>query len=342
MLLAEAMGPEAFRERVKIYATDVDEEALNQARHAVYASARPRRMSRRRCSSSTSSRQEDRYVFNKDLRRSVIFGRHDLIQDAPISRVDLLICRNCLMYFNAEAQARILARFHFALVPAGVLFLGKAETLLAQSATFEPLDIKRRLFLKADRQPEVRHMTVTAPDGHDRARYLRDAASDAAPSAQLVVDRDGASCTPTSRSAPCSDSPRAIWAALCRTSSSPTDPSSCARVSSACTWNAARSPRRMVAGPVPAARSAPSSSWSSPCSIRRRPLGVEHPLPTFPASAGCRRRSSGPARSSRRPSRSSSRPTRSSRPPTRSCSPRSRSWRPRTRSSSPPTRSSRR
>ena len=70
-------------------------------------------------------RQDDRYVFNKDLRRSVIFGRHDLNQDAPISRINLLICRNCLMYFNADAQDRILARFQFALVDGGVLFLGK-------------------------------------------------------------------------------------------------------------------------------------------------------------------------------------------------------------------------
>ncbi|HKT60798.1 MAG TPA: CheR family methyltransferase [Gemmatimonadales bacterium] len=190
ILLAEAIGPDAFRDRVKIYATDVDEEALNQARHAVYGP---------RTSEDVPApllekyfdRQDDRYMFNKELRRSVIFGRHDLIQDAPISRVDLLICRNCLMYFNTEAQARILARFHFALVPSGVLFLGKAETLLAQSATFEPVDIKRRLFIKADRQLENRHLTFAPPNGYDRARHLREVASDTSPVAQLVVDADG-------------------------------------------------------------------------------------------------------------------------------------------------------
>ena len=75
-----------------------------------------------------------RYVFRSDLRRAVIFGRHDLMQDAPISRLDLLVCRNTLMYFNAEAQARILGRFHFALngdgKGNGMLFLGRAEMLL--------------------------------------------------------------------------------------------------------------------------------------------------------------------------------------------------------------------
>src|SRR5689334_4805528 len=190
MLLAEATGPEGFRERVKIYATDVDEEALSQARHAVY-SAHSAEDVPPMLLEKYFERQDDRYVFNKDLRRSVIFGRHDLIQDAPISRVDMLICRNCLMYLNTEAQARVLARFHFALVPRGVLFLGKAETLLAQSATFEPVDIKRRLFTKADRQQESRHLTFAPPNGYDRVRHLREAAGDMSPVAQLVVDGDG-------------------------------------------------------------------------------------------------------------------------------------------------------
>src|SRR5262245_66176664 len=87
-----------------------------------------------------------RYAFRKDLRRSIIFGRNDLVQDAPISRIDLLVCRNTLMYFNAETQARILSRFHFALAPGGVLFLGKAEMLLSHSGMFSPVDLKRRVF----------------------------------------------------------------------------------------------------------------------------------------------------------------------------------------------------
>jgi two-component system CheB/CheR fusion protein len=190
MLLAEAIGPEAFRERVKIYATDLDEEALSQARHASFSaqSAEDVPVPLRE---KYFDRQDDRYVFNKDLRRSVIFGRHDLIQDAPISRVSMLICRNCLMYLNTETQARVLARFHFALVPRGVLFLGKAETLLAQSQSFEPLDIKRRLFVKADRHMDTRHLSFASPNGHDRSRNLREAAADVVPIAQLVVDRDG-------------------------------------------------------------------------------------------------------------------------------------------------------
>ena len=91
-------------------------------------------------------RDGDRHTFHRDLRRCVIFGRHDLIQDAPISRVDLLLCRNTLMYFNADAQARIMARFYFSLRPGGVLLLGRAEMLFSYVGMFQPVDLKRRIF----------------------------------------------------------------------------------------------------------------------------------------------------------------------------------------------------
>jgi two-component system CheB/CheR fusion protein len=78
----------------------------------------------------------------------VIFGRNDLTQDAPISRIDLLTCRNTLMYFNAETQARILSRFHFALNPWGYLFLGKSEMLITHADLFRPVNAKRRIFAK--------------------------------------------------------------------------------------------------------------------------------------------------------------------------------------------------
>src|SRR5437763_611593 len=93
-------------------------------------------------------RTEQRYVFRKELRRSVIFGRNDLVQDAPISRIDLLMCRNTLMYFTAETQSQILRRLHFALDNDGVLVLGKAEMLITHSDLFTPVDLKRRVFRK--------------------------------------------------------------------------------------------------------------------------------------------------------------------------------------------------
>ena len=102
---------------MKIYATDIDEDALAQAR---LASTAPRRSSRSRPELRQRYFQpaDQRLAFRKDLRRTVIFGRNNLVQDAPISRLDLLICRNTLMYFNAETQSRILRHFHFALTTA--------------------------------------------------------------------------------------------------------------------------------------------------------------------------------------------------------------------------------
>jgi len=144
MLLHDLLGEE-FRARVKIYATDVDEEALNHARQASY--------SERELSGLPDSFREryfdqvsGRFVFAPDVRRSVIFGRNDLTRDAPISRIDLLVCRNTLMYFNAETQGRIINRLAFALRPHGFLFLGKAEMLLNHSNLFDPVDLKRRVF----------------------------------------------------------------------------------------------------------------------------------------------------------------------------------------------------
>jgi two-component system CheB/CheR fusion protein len=93
MVMSEALGPETFRQRVKIYATDVDEDALTEARAATYDAKAvenvPSDLLERYFEHANS-----RYVFRKDLRRVVIFGRNGLVKDAPISRVDLLVCRN--------------------------------------------------------------------------------------------------------------------------------------------------------------------------------------------------------------------------------------------------------
>jgi two-component system CheB/CheR fusion protein len=148
MTLAELIGPDEFVKRVKIYGTDVDEEALQVARMATYDDREigdvPDDFRER-----YFERVGDRHVFRADLRRSIIFGRLDVLKDAPISRLELLMCRNTLMYFNAETQAQVIGRFHFALNDTGILMLGRAETLLSQSALFEPVERKQRIFRKA-------------------------------------------------------------------------------------------------------------------------------------------------------------------------------------------------
>jgi two-component system CheB/CheR fusion protein len=198
MLLAEAIGREPFVQRVKIYATDVDEEALNEARRAGYA-ARDVEAVLPGLGEKYFHRDGELFSFDKDLRRSVIFGRHNLIQDAPISRINLLMCRNTLMYFNAETQSRILKRFHYGLVESGVLFLGKAEMLLTRSELFAPLDRRLRIFRKVHRENWRDRVAglppVTREDQADlmTATHLQmyGVAFDAVPVAQIIVEAAG-------------------------------------------------------------------------------------------------------------------------------------------------------
>jgi two-component system CheB/CheR fusion protein len=192
MVFARVLGDAAFRDRVKIYATDVDEEALDQARHGAY---QPRQLESvpRDALERFFERTDQRYVFRKDLRRSVIFGRNDLIQDAPISRIDLLVCRNTLMYFTAETQAQILRRFHFALDDEGMLLLGKSEMLITHGDLFTPVDLKWRVFRKVIKPALRDRVRVLAADPGNGASQsiadnLREAAFDVAASAHVVLD----------------------------------------------------------------------------------------------------------------------------------------------------------
>ncbi|MFZ6030128.1 MAG: CheR family methyltransferase [Chloroflexota bacterium] len=199
MLLAEAMGMDAYYHQVKIYATDVDEDDLERARRGTYSAEAiqdlPEALRQKYFSNSLHN---NRYVFQHDLRRTLIFGRHDLMHDAPISRLDLLICRNTLIYFNAEAQERIMARFYFALKDTGYLFLGRAETMLSHSKLFESVDIRNRIFGKLQKREGQKYTKglmlagdeLAAPPSDNHMQLMQAAfETDATP--QIVVDPYG-------------------------------------------------------------------------------------------------------------------------------------------------------
>ncbi len=197
MVLAEVLGEEEFKTRVKIYGTDVDEEALAQARSASYTEKVVQDIPKELLDKYFEVVQ-DRYVFRSDLRRVIVFGRHDLVQDAPISRMDLILCRNTLMYFNAETQGRVLARLHFALNESGYLFLGKAEMLMLQSKLFSPINLKFRIFTKVPKTNLRDRMVILTQAGNVEAasqlgQYvrLREAAFDITGIGHLVVDING-------------------------------------------------------------------------------------------------------------------------------------------------------
>ena len=196
ILFAEAVGADALRDQVKIYATDADDDALAQARAATYSPCQladvPADLAAKYFDAVNGE-----FVANRDLRRAMIFGRHDLLQDAPISRVDLLLCRNTLMYFNAEAQARIVQRLYFSLNPAGYAILGRAELLFSHATSFTPVDLKRCVFrpvAKANTRDKLFPTSRASRDGDEPPgpeAGLREAAFEHDSIAQLLLDSEG-------------------------------------------------------------------------------------------------------------------------------------------------------
>ena len=199
MAFAEALGIEECAKRVKIYGTDVDDEALRDARVGVY-SAKALESLPVNLREKYFEPNAGQFAFRQDLRRRVIFGRHDITRDAPISRLDLLVCRNTLMYFNVETQAQVIDRFHFALREGGALFLGKAEMLLSDGERFEVVSMRQRMFRRRPGVAVPRYQTVPVrldvigpPEMRDmgKRRQLRDLALETAPFAVIGVDTDG-------------------------------------------------------------------------------------------------------------------------------------------------------
>jgi two-component system CheB/CheR fusion protein len=193
ILLHEMLGDDEFRARVKIYATDVDDDALTVARTGRYSEKALENLSEEQ-RQVYFEREGVSYRFRPDLRTSIIFGRHDLLQDAPISRVVLLSCRNALMYFTPETQTRVLERFAFALHEHGLMLLGKAEMLLTQSQLFTPISLQHRIFRARRRTPAARLAALAVGGDHtvtSSVSRAAEAAFVAAPAAQVVLDGHG-------------------------------------------------------------------------------------------------------------------------------------------------------
>jgi two-component system CheB/CheR fusion protein len=153
ILLAEYFGARIQDYDIKIYATDIDEDALNTARRGEYTGDAVRKI---------RPEWREKYFHgkgllrvNREIRRLVIFGRSNLGQDAPISHVNLLVCRNMLIYFDSDLQKQILSRLHYALDPGGVLFLGKSESQLTNSQQFQRMNARWRIFQRITSSPAL-------------------------------------------------------------------------------------------------------------------------------------------------------------------------------------------
>jgi two-component system, chemotaxis family, CheB/CheR fusion protein len=205
VLFAEALGEEGFRQAVKIYATDADSDALTEARHGRYREADLVAAFGEERTSRFFEQDGTHGIFRGDLRRALIFGRHDLVQDPPISRIDLISCRNTMMYFTAEVQAKVLTSFHFALNPGGYLFLGKSEALVTHTQMFEVVDLRQHIVRKGGNGTGI--ALLASPPAGRPTNYSRqdtgrpaDATFEQSTVAQVVLD-SGAILTMANRAA---------------------------------------------------------------------------------------------------------------------------------------------
>ena len=151
-LLLASLGVAEDRD-VKIYATDTDGAALEVARRGVYPAKALRDVPR--AYRAWVERAGDDLQVSRALRRWLVFGVHDVSKDPPIARLDLLVCRNVLIYFNSALQARAFQLFRYALEPGGILFLGKSE-VPADREAFGPLDARSRLYTRSAPEASAR------------------------------------------------------------------------------------------------------------------------------------------------------------------------------------------
>ena len=165
ILLREHMPKAHSAPRLQIFASDIDEQSLQIARvgrfpSTIAADVPPARLER------YFVREDGTYRIASDLREICLFSSHNLLRDAPFSKLDLIACRNLLIYLSPELQNRLVPLFHYALNDGGFLFLGSSENVTRHSRLFSTVDKPHRIFL---RRPQIERrlpeFPLTAPDG---------------------------------------------------------------------------------------------------------------------------------------------------------------------------------
>jgi two-component system CheB/CheR fusion protein len=145
MLLSEHRPAQGKFPLIQVFATDVDASAIETARAGVYAGSIVADVSAERLS-RFFMKPGGRYQVSKELRQKVVFAIHNILGDPPFSGMDLISCRNLLIYLDRTVQRQVLETFHFALRPGGFLFLGGAESIESASDLFEQVDKRNRIY----------------------------------------------------------------------------------------------------------------------------------------------------------------------------------------------------
>src|SRR6266704_683035 len=170
MLITELLGPELSQWSIKIFATDLDEAAINFARRGLYSENLLRDVPAD-YKDRFFERVDHGYRVSKMLRQMIIFGQQDLSRSAPFPRIDLVLCRNVLIYFTPELQEYVLNQFTFSLSPGGYLFLGKAETVRPVQSFSELVNKRWKVYccignaLHSARRPNSSELSMPRVEG---------------------------------------------------------------------------------------------------------------------------------------------------------------------------------
>ena len=148
ILLDEVARSVGFTGRISVFATDVHPQALETAAQGRYDEAKLSAMKPERLERYFQTLHEGQRRVVPELRARVVFAPHDLLVDPPFTRIDLVACRNLLIYLESEVQERVVSRFHHALRPGGILFLGASESIGRLGGEFNLLDARHKVFRK--------------------------------------------------------------------------------------------------------------------------------------------------------------------------------------------------
>jgi two-component system, chemotaxis family, CheB/CheR fusion protein len=159
IILREQAEQSRSRAKIQIFATDIDEAALAVARNARYPDTLLQGVSKERLERFFTS-EGTSYVINKPIRDMCVFSSHSVVRDPPFSRIDLISCRNLLIYLNSELQGHVIPIFHYALKPNGFLFLGTSENISQHGDLFTSVDKKNRVFQRREDGAALPHLPV--------------------------------------------------------------------------------------------------------------------------------------------------------------------------------------
>ncbi|HEX7092552.1 MAG TPA: chemotaxis protein CheB [Nitrospiraceae bacterium] len=157
IVLQEYLTQKKLRLTLQIFASDLDSRAIETARAGLYpvgiaGDLTPARLQR------FFTKEDSNYRINKDIRDLVVFARHNVLTDAPFTKLDLLSCRNLLIYLDTKAQHKLLPLFQYALKPNGILLLGSSETIGEREQVFTVIDRKWKLFRRTSEPSVLPHL----------------------------------------------------------------------------------------------------------------------------------------------------------------------------------------